>query len=902
MFRSYPRLWLSFLPNSIAAGRRSTFPSRLLLGRRSTHELYHRKNHNHAAAVSIRDKIDGKNIETCSRVLIVGGGPSGLFLAHLLRSYDVPFLLIEAQTPEQRFKHPQAHFLNTRTMEILKHGLSYCNINNNDNNDSPYSKAKNTNDVYQKLREAMPPVEEWKSFRFGPDMIGTNSNGEENLMAEVIHPVERPLMAAEDANGRLVMGPMRKQGFKNDNVKTVNNNDFSIPTNDHDGIPLSSESVGHLAQHTFCRILYDALVETTQTTITTPNRTLNSSQNNEDVQHDGNILYGQRATEFNWNEKTSRWTVKTDQGEILQGIESIVAADGANSTIRRNLFSDMIPPILSSDDSDTSNDPTMIGTPVLQRLMNVHFTVSGDATVETIDKEDTTEEQIKIPPAMLYTVFHPDVLAMVVRHGPGDYVLQIPYFTPYQTPEEDFTVDKVHKMVQSALGGRDNFTIKSIRPWTMGSLVARKYYSDNGVFLVGDAAHVFPPAGGFGMNTGLQDVYSLAWRLASSFRQQQQEQQQEQQQSQQKEQSNDDEATTTSTYDPSFPHLLSTVGRMYERERQPVARRNAALSVRNYRRVLNVMRSCYLDDRHPALLIQALNATASFVPLKIRRNTFRALLRTALSPLSQLQTSPNGIYARKIKANLRSLLGSGQGLPLLFPKHELDFSYRHESIKDEGEKVNAEEDWSKDSVASSPRLAVGALFPHVVASVSPETFRQFPRLLPIDGENINGNVNDDDRTFATAAEPSRKVSTRDLALQLATEKMPCAFCLLEIVNEKTASMDTRSQSGDDPLLSLQQTLERSIGLPFFLPCRVIVLAANKNNNNIPLKEIYHEPICTMHVDNPQWESLNLLPEKIIDQQRIFVVIRPDGHVAAISDEDNLDDLIIDTQSVFDIGD
>ena len=66
---------------------------------------------------------------------------------------------------------------------------------------------------------------------------------------------------------------------------------------------------------------------------------------------------------------------------------------------------------------------------------------------------------------------------------------------------------------------------------------------------------------------------------------------------------------------------------------------------------------------------------------------------------------------------------------------------------------------------------------------------------------------------------------------------------------------------------------------------------------MPLKEINQEPICTMYVDNPQWESLNLLPGKIIDQQRIFVVIRPDGHVAAISDEDNLNDLIIDTQSV-----
>jgi 2-polyprenyl-6-methoxyphenol hydroxylase-like FAD-dependent oxidoreductase len=49
----------------------------------------------------------------------------------------------------------------------------------------------------------------------------------------------------------------------------------------------------------------------------------------------------------------------------------------------------------------------------------------------------------------------------------------------------------------------------------MGSLVAEQYFSEKGVFLVGDAAHVFPPAGGFGRNTGLQDVYSLAWKLAA---------------------------------------------------------------------------------------------------------------------------------------------------------------------------------------------------------------------------------------------------------------------------------------------------------------------------------------------------------------------------------------------------
>jgi len=33
------------------------------------------------------------------------------------------------------------------------------------------------------------------------------------------------------------------------------------------------------------------------------------------------------------------------------------------------------------------------------------------------------------------------------------------------------------------------------------------------VFLAGDAAHVHPPAGGQGLNTGVQDAYNLGWKL-----------------------------------------------------------------------------------------------------------------------------------------------------------------------------------------------------------------------------------------------------------------------------------------------------------------------------------------------------------------------------------------------------
>jgi 2-polyprenyl-6-methoxyphenol hydroxylase-like FAD-dependent oxidoreductase len=38
------------------------------------------------------------------------------------------------------------------------------------------------------------------------------------------------------------------------------------------------------------------------------------------------------------------------------------------------------------------------------------------------------------------------------------------------------------------------------------------------VLLAGDAAHVHPPAGGQGFNTGIQDAYNLGWKLASVVR------------------------------------------------------------------------------------------------------------------------------------------------------------------------------------------------------------------------------------------------------------------------------------------------------------------------------------------------------------------------------------------------
>jgi 2-polyprenyl-6-methoxyphenol hydroxylase-like FAD-dependent oxidoreductase len=43
-------------------------------------------------------------------------------------------------------------------------------------------------------------------------------------------------------------------------------------------------------------------------------------------------------------------------------------------------------------------------------------------------------------------------------------------------------------------------------------------YRKDRIFLAGDAAHVHPPAGGQGLNTGIQDAYNLGWKLASVLR------------------------------------------------------------------------------------------------------------------------------------------------------------------------------------------------------------------------------------------------------------------------------------------------------------------------------------------------------------------------------------------------
>jgi 2-polyprenyl-6-methoxyphenol hydroxylase-like FAD-dependent oxidoreductase len=79
---------------------------------------------------------------------------------------------------------------------------------------------------------------------------------------------------------------------------------------------------------------------------------------------------------------------------------------------------------------------------------------------------------------------------------------------------EDLDTARCVALVRKALGRPDiDVEVESVQRWTAAAAWASRF-QDGRVFLAGDAAHVMPPTGGFGGNTGVADAHNLAWKLA----------------------------------------------------------------------------------------------------------------------------------------------------------------------------------------------------------------------------------------------------------------------------------------------------------------------------------------------------------------------------------------------------
>ena len=78
----------------------------------------------------------------------------------------------------------------------------------------------------------------------------------------------------------------------------------------------------------------------------------------------------------------------------------------------------------------------------------------------------------------------------------------------------DVSEGRLMELVRLGVGVPDlKVRIDGYSRWRATASVAQAYQAGR-VFLIGDAAHLMPPNGGFGGNTGIHDAHNIAWKLA----------------------------------------------------------------------------------------------------------------------------------------------------------------------------------------------------------------------------------------------------------------------------------------------------------------------------------------------------------------------------------------------------
>lgn len=198
------------------------------------------------------------------------------------------------------------------------------------------------------------------------------------------------------------------------------------------------------------------------------------------------VRFGHSLLGFEQDQSEIRATVEVDGGKRIVRARYILGADGAGSTVRR------------------SAGIAMAGPPVLAHFLAIH--IRSDA-----------RPLLKRFPGVVFFIRQPGLSGFFIMHQPvGSQVFML-RIDPAVTPLEEFDHAKCREIMDRVIGGPHDYEISSIGDWVMSAQIAERYRAGR-AFLIGDAGHRFPPTGGLGLNTGVEDVENLIWKLNAVIR------------------------------------------------------------------------------------------------------------------------------------------------------------------------------------------------------------------------------------------------------------------------------------------------------------------------------------------------------------------------------------------------
>lgn len=206
------------------------------------------------------------------------------------------------------------------------------------------------------------------------------------------------------------------------------------------------------------------------------------------------INYGTRLIGFEEAGETVIATVEDVKSGERRQIEAsyLVGADGARSFVREALG------IVYSGETGVERD--FFG----GKMVAVYFR--------------SAEFYKKVPHdrAWMYWAFNPERRSWCAAVNGRD---EFAFHTQLKKGEdENITHERAKELLEQAMGCSLNIELLAVGTWIAGHALVAESLGRNRVYIAGDAAHLFTPAGGLGYNTAVEDAVNLGWKLAAAIK------------------------------------------------------------------------------------------------------------------------------------------------------------------------------------------------------------------------------------------------------------------------------------------------------------------------------------------------------------------------------------------------